>query len=153
MSEVSKAWWTRTWTWCQWWTASTTAIIYLFAWQHISYRSAPNDLPFSKHPVGKHSNPATEHIVQGAGAKAISLPPIDTISTSCEEMLSRMNLSCGLSRWDLSFRVVASTSQNNTLCVRWTSIQSFFQFANSPAVLMAEYFVWLCFNFSFFSDR
>lgn len=44
--------------------------------------TVPNDLPPSKHPTGKHNNPATEQIVHGVGAKAISFPPIDTIRIS-----------------------------------------------------------------------
>ena len=58
---------------------------------------ALNDLPLSKQLTGRQRRPATEQIVHGAGAKAISFPPIETMGTSCEEMLSGMNLSCARS--------------------------------------------------------
>jgi hypothetical protein len=50
-----------------------------------------------------------EQIVQGHGAHATSFPPADTMSISSDDMLSRMNLSCGSQRKVRSFSVVSST--------------------------------------------
>ena len=48
--------------------------------------------------------------MQGVGASAISLPPMDTTNTSSGRILSRINSSCGRSLLVLSFSVVASTA-------------------------------------------
>ena len=64
--------------------------------QQSSMGTVPKVLPFSRQLCGKQqSSPAIEAIVQGVGARATSFPPMDTIRISCEEILSRMNLSCG----------------------------------------------------------
>mmetsp|Transcript_10048 Transcript_10048/g.16595 ORF Transcript_10048/g.16595 Transcript_10048/m.16595 type:complete len:102 (-) Transcript_10048:362-667(-) len=71
--------------------------------------TVPNVVPFSRQLCGKQqSSPEIEAIVQGVGASATSFPPMLTIRMSCDEMLSRMNLSCpkrDLERW---LSVVAS---------------------------------------------
>jgi hypothetical protein len=54
--------------------------------------------PCSMTFVGRQQvNPAKDAMVQGAGAKATSFPPMDTIKTSFVDMLSLINSSCGCS--------------------------------------------------------
>lgn len=73
--------------------------------------TVPKVVPFLRQFCGKQqSNPAIEAMVQGVGASATSFPQMDTIRMSCEDMLSRMNLSCGKRERDRWLSVVASTA-------------------------------------------
>lgn len=112
----------------------------------------PNDRPLSKQLIGRQSKPATDAIVHGVGSSAISFPPIDTMSTSLEDMLSRRNLSCGRSLRHRSFKVVASTVLYNTRVVSFrikhcAATKGHMRSGkkgrrhHSPAVLIAAYVV------------
>lgn len=70
----------------------------------------PNDRAFSKQLIGKQINPAIAAIVHGVGHNAMSFPPMETMRTSSDEILSRINRSCGRKWSHRSLRVVASTA-------------------------------------------
>ena len=79
--------------------------------QQSSTGTVPKVVPFSRQLCGRQqSSPAIEAIVQGVGANATSFPQMDTMRMSCEEMLSRMNLSCGSRERERWLSVVASTA-------------------------------------------
>ena len=79
--------------------------------QQSSMGIVPKVVPFSRQLCGKQqSSPAMDAIVQGVGASATSFPQMDTTRTSCEEILSRMNLSCGKRARERWLSVVASTA-------------------------------------------
>jgi len=64
--------------------------------QQSSMGIVPKVVPFSRQLRGKQqSSPAMDPMVHGDGHNATSFPPMDTIKTSCAEMLSLMNRSCG----------------------------------------------------------
>ena len=73
--------------------------------------TVPKVVPFSRQLLGKQqSSPAMALMVHGDGQSATSFPPMDTIKTSCAEMLSLINRSCGKRPRERWLRVVASTA-------------------------------------------
>tara|TARA_B110000090_G_scaffold142923_1_gene157050 strand:+ start:528 stop:848 length:321 start_codon:yes stop_codon:yes gene_type:complete len=69
-------------------------------------------LVFSMHEKGvQHCKTIMLQMVQGAGMRAMSLPPTETTKMSCSRMFDLMNLSCARRlQQALPFSVVASTA-------------------------------------------
>jgi len=102
--------------------------------------TVPKVVPFSRQLCGRQqSSPAIEAIVQGVGANATSFPQMDTMRMSCEEMLSRMNLSCGSRERERWLSVVASTA---------VLIAAYFVLSLLLLLLLAPLFFSLCRSFS-----